>query len=409
MSVNAIQDVKNFIKSPNWASLAGIVGTSLGLPEFHVSEANAAEPIGPESGMAGQTVTPFSSNGQTMYSTGGGSTPSVDYSNAFSTPGATNTTVKKTGTTGTTGGGGGADLGAGVKNINDSASSGNSLIDQDYENTMSVLSGQEQVLRGQGQAAENQITSEAGNVTSQLGREQSTKQAGVESQLSTAENVRTSQMQSARDVFRQVQGENTAKLSALGISSSSVAEALAENLGIATARRIAGIEGTAAEIRQNATKEIAGIKNYFQEKITGVAQWVADQKVVLQNSLMAGLGQIAAARGQAAQAKAQQRAQLLSDVRTQIYNLTSQAQQFQQSLQAWAAQKADAVQPYLNEEFVNKQLALFSSLQQQYPNQDLSLNIEPSKTGGETSYGIVNKKKTEDELNSQNVQSGLGL
>ena len=45
----------------------------------------------------------------------------------------------------------------GLSNINQTASEGNALIDQDYNDAMSMLSGQENVLRGQGEAAQGEI------------------------------------------------------------------------------------------------------------------------------------------------------------------------------------------------------------------------------------------------------------
>jgi hypothetical protein len=174
-------------------------------------------------------------------------------------------------------------------------------------------------------------------------------------------------MQQARDLFRQTQQTNNAQLSALGISSSSVSEALAERLGVETARRIAGVTGGIQEVRANAVNEINRIKNYYSERTTQLQDWVANEKAKIQNSLIQGLNQINQSRSQAASDKSASRANLLSQVQNQIYSLTQQQQQFDQSLQQWAQQKAAALTPIAQDpQYIEKLMATANVFNQKF-------------------------------------------
>lgn len=237
----------------------------------------------------------------------------------------------------------------GIGNIQSQGNEGLDFIEQDYSNALGALAGQEESLRGQAGTAQGQIENEAGSVRTQLGKEQGTAETGIQSNLSTAETQGASQLQQARDLFRQTQQGNIAQLSALGISSSSVSEALAERLGVETARRIAGVTGSLSEVRQNATKELGRIKDYYQSRLTDVTNQVATQKANIQNSLMQGLNQINSARNQAATDKSRSRAELLNNVQNSIAQLTQQQQQFEQSLKQWASQKQAALTPIITD------------------------------------------------------------
>jgi hypothetical protein len=233
--------------------------------------------------------------------------------------------------------------------INQNAGDQNSQIDRDYEDAMALLGGQEQQAMGQAAEASGTLGAEQTQVTNQLANQQTVDTQGQEAQVASGEKQGASAMQQARDLFRQTQQNNIAQLSGAGLSSSSVAEALAERLGVETARRIAGVTGSVQEIRQNAVKEMSRIKSYYEGKATEVTQWVANEKLTIQNALNNQLNQINNAKNQATSAKASARASLLSDVRTQLFTLQQQESQFQQSLKAWAQQKAASTQQLITD------------------------------------------------------------
>ena len=276
------------------------------------------------------------------------------------------------------------------------------IIDQEYNNTMGTLGDQERLLQGQATSASGQIGNEYAGVKTQLGAEQATKEQGVQSELSTSEAQGKTSMQQARDLFRETQQQNIAQLSGLGISSSSVAEALAERLGVETARRIAGVSGSINEVRTNATKELGRIKNYFSEKLTNLENEKAVKLSEIQNSLMQGINQINSARNQAATAKAQQRLELFSNAQNTIANLTQQYQQFQQSLQQWAAEKQASLTPIAQDpNYVQKLISTANVFNEQFSPTgfnfapSLSVDATGQMTGKVSSY----KNDEDEELN----------
>ena len=169
-------------------------------------------------------------------------------------------------------------------------------------------------------------------------------------------------MQGARDLFRQTQQQNIAQLSALGLSSSSVMEGLAEKLGVETARRMAGLTGSYEEVTQNLAKESARVKNYAESKIRQVEENVGLQIKSIQSQIMDAIAQIGQQRNVAATAKASARADVLSQARQQIYNLQASAQTFAQQLQTWATQKAQSLAD-VNKEFTISQEGLGQAVQ----------------------------------------------
>jgi len=286
------------------------------------------------------------------------------------------------------------------QNIQQQQENGNSQIEADYNNAMSQLSGQEGSLKDQAGAASGAIDIQAGEARNQLVNSQATQEQSTQASLQSAEKQGQSALQQARDLFRQTQQSNSAQLSAMGISSSSVSEALAERLGVETARRIAGVTGSLDEVRQNTSKELGRIQTYYTGQLDTLAKNVENQKAQIQNALVQGLNSINSARNQAASDKASARSNLLSQVQNQIYSLTTQQQQFQQSLEQWAAQKAAALTPIVQDpNYVQKLLAQTQNIQQNFTPSGFvatpSFNVD--KTGQYTGQ-IQMQKKPVDEL-----------
>lgn len=228
--------------------------------------------------------------------------------------------------------------------INRSVDDLGSIIDRDYETTMGALAGQEDMLRNQAGLSQQEIRNQGASTKTAIGNEQGTREQGITTQEQTAQRQQASSLQQARDLFRQITQQNIAQLSAAGLSSSSVAEGLAEKLGVETARRIAGVTGSTNEIMQNLSTERARVRDYYTAKLSEVEQNMSTQIAGIQQSLLEGITQINSARQRAASDKANRRAELISNAQTQIAQLQAQAQQFQQSLQQWQAQRSQTLQ-----------------------------------------------------------------
>lgn len=307
------------------------------------------------------------------------------------------------------GGGGGGNIPSspinnnqGYQQIQQGQDNGNAQIDSDYNMSMSMLDNAASGLQSQAGSANSQISNDAAGVQTSLGAQQATGEQGVQSSLSTAEKQGTSAMQQARDLFRQTQQSNNSQLSALGISSSSVSEALAERLGVETARRIAGVTGSLDEVRQNATNELGRIKNYYSEKKTQLDENVRIQKDQIQQSLVQGLNQINSARSQAASDKAQARSSLLQQVQNQIGQLTMQQQQFDQQLQQWATQKAASLTPIAQDpNYLNNLVNTATTFNKQFAPTGFTYLPQVNVNAQGTMTGQIqpNKKPTDEILN----------
>jgi hypothetical protein len=230
------------------------------------------------------------------------------------------------------------------QNINNQLNTGNEIIDRDYETAIAGLESQENTLRGSAGAAEQSIRASYAPARTAVQEVGATNLSKLGEEEATARGQEASGLRQARDLFRQTQQQNIAQLSGLGISSSSVAEALAERLGVETARRVAGVTGSANEIVQNIAQEKTRVETFTKQKLADLEQNLAAGIGQIQQGLIAGINQLNQARQVAAADKANRRAELLTNAQNAVNQLQAQAQQFSQALQQWNAQRSAALQ-----------------------------------------------------------------
>lgn len=277
---------------------------------------------------------------------------------------------------------------------------GNQQIESDYNAAMGMANNAEGSLRGQAATAEGEITSGGAAARNEIINNQGIAEQGINTSLQTAETQNKTGMQQARDLFRQTQQTNNAQLSALGISSSSVSEALAERLGVETARRIGGLGDSIGQIRVNAQNELTRTKNYYTGKLESVTSWVNNEKSKIQNSLLQGLNQINSARDQAASAKSQARANLLQTVQSQLGQIAQQQQQFEQSLKQWAEQRSAALTPIAQDpNYIQNLIAQTQNIQSQFnPSQFMATpQVSVDKYGNYTGQISLQKPPKQEE------------
>ncbi len=307
-----------------------------------------------------------------------------------------------------TGGGGGAQQPAqqlagqdiASNDINRQVEDFGAIIDRDYDTAMQGLQSQEESLSCQAGTAEAKIKAQYGTAKTAIGAEQAAKEAGVQKELSTASTSAKTSTQQARDLFREIQQQNIASTSGLGISSSSVTEALAERLGVETARRIAGITGTFNEVKQNLAAESTRVQTYYKQKLADLEESLGAGIGSIQESLMAGIREINQARNVAATDKANRRAELLSNAQSAMANLQANAQQFAQSLQIWETQKTSALQSISSNDTLLAQLTSASEYFGQKP-QFSEFSFFPQVSYdkyGNISGQLTSKPKEEEEL-----------
>lgn len=226
-----------------------------------------------------------------------------------------------------------------TNNIQDQLNVGNNQIDLDYNSYLNDLSAQENQYRGEASAAESAINTQADRARTQFAQEKAAKEQGLGDYETSANKAYTSAMQQARDIARQAQQQNIAQLSAQGLSSSSVAEALAEKLGVETARRVSEASGSLADVVTNINKERKTLGEYYQSKLSQLEQDVTSNIGQIRSQLLSGIDALNRARNVAASERAQRRQQLLVDAQSSIAQIQQQAQAYQQALSTWSAQK----------------------------------------------------------------------
>lgn len=261
--------------------------------------------------------------------------------------------------------------------INAGVQSGNESIDRDYQNAISQADTAESGLRDQAGQATTELQNQGQQVRSSLENQRATAEQGVQSQETTAQGQAKTAMMQARDLFRQQQQQNIAQLSALGLSSSSVMEGLAEKLGVETARRIGGVTGSLDEVMQNLSKERARVNDYAKTKSLEVEQNLQTQIGSIQQQLLQGIRQIQDSKQLAATAKANSRANLMQQAQQQIGALQTSAQQFAQQMQQWALQKNSVLTDAQKGFTVN-------------PADTTALQNEINRVGGISQQGMVN-------------------
>lgn len=384
------------LRGGSW-SVAGIK-----LPEFGVTE-KAAKIV------SGNRTTDLSNalrgaNAQVP------TTPTYNYSNAQSQPqlnpevlGAKDPSQQQR----QSGTGAQAPVSAPVTNtnfINDQLNVGNDQIDLDYNSYVDSLNAQEGAYRGEAANAESAIQTQAGRARTQLAQDKASKEQGLTNYETDANKSYSTATQTARDMYRQVQQQNIAQLSAQGLSSSSVAEALAEKLGVETARRITSAAGSLADVVTNINKERKNLGEFYQTKVTELEQEVTNNIAGIRSQLMTGIDALNRARNVAASERANRRQALLVDAQSAIAQIQQQAQAYQQSLAQWKAENdarfANTAKdlPGVMDNY-RRQLA---EQTQQYGSEfTLAPQFNADQYGNIIPTGVsVSKKKTENDPNS---------
>lgn len=230
-----------------------------------------------------------------------------------------------------------------VNTINQNSSDLQSQADYEFEQALNYI-GQQEGAANQRATADISAQEAAGTKASNLAQQsRETNLQGLSQEQATAETQAGTGLRDARDLFRQIQQSNIAQLSGLGISSSSVSEALAERLGVETARRIAGISGSLSEVRQNIEKERTRVNTVYQQKLGEIKDATDTAIGRIRANLSQQLADLGQARGQAAIDKARARTDIVVNARNQVQQIQNQAYQANQAVEQAAAKRDEAL------------------------------------------------------------------
>lgn len=218
------------------------------------------------------------------------------------------------------------------------------MIEEDYNNTINSISGQEQALNAQLPTATSQLkTSQASNEAS-LQQEQGSRLSQIGTRESEQQRATQGALEQLRNLYQTVQRQQQATLSAGGISSSSANEAMATLLGRDMAQRVAGEYGTQETVLRNLSDERKRVGDYFTSQVSNLQQETTNKIQEVQNQFNQQLSQLTALRGQASVQKQQARANLYSQFQSQVQAIQQANQQAALSLQTWQSQMNSRLQ-----------------------------------------------------------------
>ena len=283
--------------------------------------------------------------------------------------------------------------------INSQTDAFNQQIDDDYQSTLGQINTQEANLNAQGATATAAVNDQAQSYRNAFNDQSATALNNLTTEGEQIGQQKKTAIQESRDLFRETQQQNSRYLSAAGLSSSSVAAALAEKLGVATARRIAGISDSADSLYRNIEQERSNVTNYAAQKMTEIEKEVQGQIAQIQSSLVQGLNQLNASRQTAASEKAKGRSALLTQAQTAVANLQYDAQKFAQSLQMWKEQNTQKLSTALSTDYSQMYGNTLTQMNQQaaqYPGMQFS-TTQNLPGGGKITASTKNKTDDEEE------------
>lgn len=212
-------------------------------------------------------------------------------------------------------------------------------IEADYNGLMTTLSGREAEAQQTAGTARQRVETEFAPARTQLQQEETTRLGTIGTREQETQQAATSSIAEARRIYNELQQQAIAQLSGAGISSSSVAEALAEKIGRQTAERIFTVAQTRDQAISLLGEERTKVKNYIGEKLSNLEQQKTLALQNVQDWLLNSLRDINTQRGVADAYKAQQRSQSLLDYKNYVNQINLDNSRVAQALNVWAQNK----------------------------------------------------------------------
>ena len=216
-------------------------------------------------------------------------------------------------------------------------------LNSEYEQLSNNLNAQEQSLKAQEQAAIASANAGAAPTRTAIGNERTSRNADLTTQAQNEQSRAKTAISQAQQLYRDTQQQNSAQLSALGISSSSVTEALAERLGRDTAQRIGGTTNDLNQVLGNIDSERTRTNDFYNQKLTDLEGQLQATIGNIQAQSLQALNQLQLTRGQSANDLAGRRLDILQQTRAQINSAKDQTLAFQQQLDQFNAQRQAAL------------------------------------------------------------------
>ena len=312
---------------------------SWGLPEFGITEKiqsvftpNRAYAASGGSNLYGSTPMATSSGGQNYTPANMSYNPNAG---AQQTGG-----VQRAGSTGQT-------MGAtdtGQNNYNVPGPQGQPDINELYGPVMDAINRLEAEYKQGWGPMESQIKSEYGAMVPQIEQRKSEEQTKLAQGQREAESGATGEIAKARRLYQELRQGELARLSSMGLSSSSAAEGSLEMLGRDISQQIGGAQSALTETVTKIREEGQRIESWFNNKKTELeqqSQAAIEQARIKFNETLANLQQM---RVGTEQNKASDRLQAMYQYRDEVARVQEFNANMNFALEQWRTQKAQALQ-----------------------------------------------------------------
>lgn len=198
-----------------------------------------------------------------------------------------------------------------------------------------ALNSQENQTRGQYDLTGQQLQSNYNTSNQRLGDLNTEQTANLEAGKNTVNQQTTNALTDARRAYNELQQRNLANLSASGLSSSSAAEALQENLSKNTLQAINQLTQNRDQTLQNIDLQKTSVDKYYKQQQAELTTQFNQTKDQLGLQLQAAIDKINNDRYTNTANKSQQRAQVIASAQSANQALQQQAAQQQAQLDAW--------------------------------------------------------------------------
>ncbi len=224
-------------------------------------------------------------------------------------------------------GGGGGGGGGSAANL--------ALLDQEYNNAyaeLDRLGGENQARAG---LASEQIGTQYGAQEGDLRATQGTQIGKLGDSATAVTGQATNAVNDARTAFNELQQRNNANLSASGLGSSSVAEAMGEVLGRNTFEALNNIQTNKDTVLQNIEKEKTTTNQYYDRKVNELKAAKTQALQEVQLNLQSAMGRINDAKATSTLQKAQARQQAIQTAQAAASKVNSQLEEYNTALNTW--------------------------------------------------------------------------
>lgn len=207
-----------------------------------------------------------------------------------------------------------------------------SEIDQAYNDSLTAYQNQENETVAQRDLSLQRLGTQNQQALASVGEAQQGQIQSLDQSAGSIKSSSTNAVNDARRAFNELTGRNNARLSASGLNSSSVADAMQEKLSRNTFAALDQISQNRESALQNIESTKAKANEFYQRQKADLATALSQAQTDLQNQFTAALNRINEARNISAQQKQQARNQVQAGLAAAYQAAQAKAAEYQHAL-----------------------------------------------------------------------------